>query len=149
MDSGHAPTCPPPRESRLFLPYVSWAGPNCLTFSCPFLFMKQATNSPQLLKFLDDLHFALFYYPLRNVSVIEIWSRRVLWSCHLAFYFWLVYLYSALEPGSGQSLPKGPQGLKPRISSFILRREVKQRSQCPHLFGSQKEEKEKDAGTFS
>lgn len=140
MDAGHAPKCPSPRDSWLFLPCVSWAGPNCLTPSCPFHFMKQATNSTQLSKFPDDLRFALFYYPLRNVSVIEIWSRRVLRSCHLAFYFRVVYLHCAFKPHGGPSLPKGPPGPKPRISSLIQRQEVKQRSWCSHLLGSQKEE---------
>lgn len=43
----------------------------------------------------DDLQFAPFYYPLNNVSVIEISSSRVLWSCHLAFsYVWFIYIVS-------------------------------------------------------
>lgn len=143
MESGHAPKCPSPRDSWLFLPYVSRAGPNWLTSRHPFHFMKQATNSTRLSKFPDDLHFALFYYPLRNVSVIEIRSRRVLWSCHLAFYFWLAYLCCAFKSQSDRNLPEGLTGLKLRISPFTPRQEVKQRSWWPYLSGSQKEEKGK------
>lgn len=151
MESGHAPKRPSPRDSWLFLPYLLCAGPNCLTSSCPFHFMKQATNSNATLKIPGWPALRSFYYPLRNVSVIEIESNRVLWSCHLAFYLCLPYLSCAFKPQSGRSLPEGPAGLKPRMSSLIPRPKVKQRSPCPRLFGSQEEEKEKEgknAGTL-
>ena len=126
MELGRAPRCPSPPRSWSFLPPVSRAGPHCLTSSCPFHSTKRAANGTQLSKFPGDPWFDLLYYPLRNVSVIEIQSHRVLCSCHLAFYFRLVYLDCASKPQSGRSLPEGPEGWQPRMLSFTQRQEVKE-----------------------